>query len=193
MASVAIAQGTSKPSSSSVNPTSVTHDYWVWAEAPHAITSSQDTLGKWLVFKALNKLDETWHTIRKAEESGELGSTGAKCSTAREKPTRCSRDGVICVYTSEETVDEVGLKLIYIVKHDIRYKTDEATLQGVYASKGHKNVALKTIYWNDGEPSFVRKSVKKQHGKAKHDSKDEEPSRPGISKAKAKEYYSKVL
>lgn len=171
MASVAIAQGTSKPSSSSVNPTSVTHDYWVWAKAPHAITSSQDTLGKWLVFKALNKLDETWHTIRKAVESGELGATGAKCSTARrEPPYDKSRKGVICVYTSEETVDEVGLKLVNIVKQDLPYKTDEATLQGLYAWKGYK-VSLKTLYWNDGEPSFVQKSVEKRNVKGKHDSK----------------------
>ena len=84
-------------------------------------------------------------------------------------------------------MDEVGLKLVYMVKQDIRYKTDEATLQGVYASKGHKGVALKTIYWNDEEPSFVKKSVRKKHAKAESDLK------AGISKAKVKEHYGKLL
>ena len=190
MASVVITLRAPRLISSSVNPTAVTQDFWVWADAPCEITSSQKTLGKWLIFKRFDKLDETWHTIRKAVESGELGSTGAKCSTSREKPASGSRHGVICVYTSEEAVDEVGLKLVYIVKHDIRYKTDEATLQGVYASKGNKKVSLKTIYWNDGEPSFVQKSVRKRRGKT---AKDEEPAKPGISKAKAKEYYGRVL
>ena len=131
--------------------------------------------------------------IQKAVESGELGATGAKSSTAMESPSSSgrqgssSRVGVICVYTSEETMDEVGLKLVYMVKQDIRYKTDEATRQGVYASTGHKGVALKTIYWNDGEPSFVKKSVRKRRGKA------ESASKAGISKVKVKEHYGKLL
>ena len=171
MASVAITQGPSQPTSSSVNPSSVTDDYWVWVKAPRAITSSQKTLGKWLVFKENHKLDETWHTIRKVVESGELGARSAKCSTAmKEPPYEGSTMGVICVYTSEETMDEVGQRLVHIVKQDIRYKTDEATLKGLYAWKGYK-VSLKTIYWNDGEPSSVRKTVEKRHGRAKHDSK----------------------
>ena len=169
MASVTITLRAPQLISSTVNPTSVTQNFWVWADAPREITS-QKTLGKWLVFKRFDKLDETWHTIRKAVESGELGATGAKCTTARrEPPYDKSRKGVICVYTSEETVDEVGLKLVKIVKQDLPYKTDEATLQGLYAWKGYK-VSLKTLYWNDGEPSFVQKSVKR-NVKGKHDSK----------------------
>ena len=189
MASVTVMLRAPKLISSTVNPTSVTQDYWVWADPPQ---SSQKTLGKWLVFKRFDKLDETWHTIRKAVESGELGATDAKSSTAMEKSGRqgssaSSRMGVICVYTSEEAMDEVGLKLVYIVKQDIRYKTDEATRQGVYSSTGHKGIALKTIYWNDGEPSFTKKSVRKRRGKAERDLK------PGISKAKVKEHYGKLL
>ena len=195
MASVTTTLRAPRLVSSTVNPTAVTQNYWVWAEPPHSIRSSQKTLGKWLVFKQFNKLDETWHTIRKTVESGELGATGAKSSTAMENPSSSdrqgsstsSRVGVICVYTSEEAMDEVGLKLVYMVKQDIRYKTDEATHQGVYAIRGYKGVALKTIYWNDGEPSFVKKSVRKRRGKAESDSK------AGISKAKVKEHYGKLL
>ena len=97
--------------------------------------------------------------IRKAVESGELGATGAKCSTAKDNPLKYPRNsnkGVICVYTSKETMDEVGFKLIRMVKQDIRYKTDEATLKGEYIVTGYKKVTVKTIFWNDGEPGFTK-------------------------------------
>ena len=109
-----------------VNPTAVTDSYWVWARLPTSLQTSAGTYGKWLVFRNLDRLDETWRQIREAVE---LGATSAKSSTAAIKTGGVSqRQGVICIYTSEETMDEVGLKLIYMVKHDIRYKTDEATL-----------------------------------------------------------------
>ena len=135
---------------SNVDPTTVTDDKWVRVEPPCA--PSQKTLGKWLVFKPLEELDETWHMIRRAVESGELDSTGAKCSTAMPDPSRHPTKGVICIYTSVETMDEMGFKLVHMVKQDIRYKTDEATLQGKYVATGYKNVSLQAIYWNDGDP-----------------------------------------
>ena len=140
---------------STVDPTTVTDDHWVRAEPP-CLPSDQKTLGKWLVFKQFEELDATWHMIRKAVESGELDSTGAKCSTAEPDPSSYPKEpntvGVICVYTCEETMDEVGFKLVHMVKQDIRYKTDEATLKDMYIATGYKKVTIKTIYWNDGEP-----------------------------------------
>lgn len=65
-----------------------------------------------------------------------------------------SPKGVICVYTTKEAIDEVGLLLIQNVRHTIRYKTDEATLKGLYAFKGHGKDTIRTLYWNDGKPSF---------------------------------------
>ena len=153
---------------STVDPTTVTDDHCVRAKPPSV--PSQKTLGKWLVFKPLEELDKTWHMIRRAVESGELGSTGAKCSTAMPDPSRHptnSTKGVICIYTSVETMDEVGFKLVHMVKQDIRYKTDEATLKGEYADTGHKNVSLQAIYWNDGDPYL------KKHEEAKGDLKVE--------------------
>ena len=95
--------------------------------------------------------------IRHAVEAGEFGEgcTGAKCSTSRSDPAKPkSSRGVFMVYTTREMMDEVGLLLIYRIKQTIRYKTDEATLMGLYAHKGDKNVTCKTIYWNGGNPSF---------------------------------------
>ena len=70
------------------------------------------------------------------------GCTAAKCSIAcenRDEAPEGSPNGVICVYATnlKETIDEVGLLLIQKVCQTIRYKTDETTLKGLYAFKGH--------------------------------------------------------
>jgi hypothetical protein len=113
-----------------------------------------EILGKWLVFKNKENgdLDRTWETIRCAVESGKLGSPIAKCSTNYGHDE--TRNSVICVYTTAETMDEVGLKLIPLVQQTIRYKTDEATLAGQYTSQGHGKVSIRVLYWNKGKPKF---------------------------------------
>ena len=147
-------------SSMYVNPTSVTDRYWVYCRPPQRELLDK-TYGKWLVFKpkASGALDEIWHTIRHCVETKEFGDgcTAAKCSTARENPDEAplgSPNGVICVYSTKEAIDEVGFLLVHKVRQTIRYKTDETTLKGLYAHKGHGKVTIKTIYWNDGEPSI---------------------------------------
>ena len=139
-----------------VNPTSETEAYWVWCDSPDG-EPEDETYGKWLVFKPLADLDKSWHMIRRAVEAGEFGDgcTGAKCSTGRANanspnPSR----GVFMVYTTRESMDEVGLILIHKVEQTIRYKTDEATESGLYAHKCHKKVTCRTIHWNGGYPSF---------------------------------------
>ena len=159
-----------KLKSSTVNPTAVSGPYWVYINTPRMTTSSEEAFGKWLVFKQLEELDETWHMIRKAVESGKLDSTGAKCSTAKPDPSSYLMDsnkGVICVYTSEEMMDKVGFDLVKMVKQDIRYKTDEATLQGLYRARGYTNMSLQTIYWNDGDPYLKKYEEDKGDSKNK--------------------------
>ena len=145
---------------SPVNPTSVADHFWVHARPPQRELLGK-TYGKWLIFrpKASGALDEIWHVIRQCVETKEFGDgcTDAKCSTARENPDEApegSPNGVICVYTTKESIDEVGLLLIQKVCQTIRYKTDETTLKGLYAFKGHGRVTIRTLYWNDGKPSF---------------------------------------
>ena len=125
---------------------------------PPYISPYASTYGKWLVFKPLATLDESWHVIRCAVEAGEFGDgcTGAKCSTNRQDPAKPKlSQGVFMVYTTREGMDEVGLILIRKVRQTIRCKTDEATYSGQYAYKGDK-IACKTIYWNGGAPSFEK-------------------------------------
>lgn len=144
------------------DPTSVTDEYVVTAQAPPDVAGDPrpERYGKWLVFRYVEQLDETWHEIRKATESGELGAMEASCSTRRYNPTEAGSgskqdaSGVIRVFTSEQKVDEVGFRLAQLVKHDISYKTEEATKKGLYIHSGAKKTTLKTIYWNDGEPAF---------------------------------------
>ena len=143
-----------------LSPSSVTDRYWVYCRHPQE-ELLDETYGKWLVFKpkASGALDETWHVIRQCVEAKEFGDgcTAAKCSTALENPDEApigKPNGVICVYTTKEAIDEVGLLLIHKVRQTIRYKTDETTLKGLYAFKGHGKVTIRTIYWNDGKPSI---------------------------------------
>ena len=130
-----------------LDPSSVTDDYWVWVRNPAHLGV---TYGKWLVFgRKGSVLDSKWHKIHPLVSSGALGATGAKCST--DLSTGTSADdgrGVICVYTTREMRDEVGSRLIEEVRETIRYKSDEATLAGLYVSRGHKGVCEKTLlYW----------------------------------------------
>ena len=133
-----------------------THDaHWIWQDPPPSIRDKGETLGKWLVFKHKSRIDETWEKIRKVVESGELGATGAKTSTMKYNPNATSPDTkVICVYTTAEDMDEVGLKLIHIVCQTIRYKTDEATISGKYTCHGSGKVTCRTLEWNKGNPTF---------------------------------------
>ena len=87
--------------------------------------------------------------------SGHLGAVAAKVSTGLPNPTASdSETKVICVYTTQEDMDEVGLKLIWIVKETIRYKTDMATRQGLYRVRGYKKTTCRTLKWNSGDPIF---------------------------------------
>ena len=129
-----------------LNPSSVTSDYWVWTFNP---TNLGRTYGKWLVFgKKGAQLNALWHKIHPLVRSGELGATGAKSSTGLSTGTSANDDrGVICVYTTQDMLDEVGPKLIEVVQMTIRYKSDEATYANRYARRGYKNICEKTLYW----------------------------------------------
>ena len=69
-------------------------------------------------------------------------------------PGPCT-SAVICVYTEEHNMDAIGFKLIEIVQQDIKYKTNSDSWAGRYVHRGFKKVTIKTIFWNNGKPSFV--------------------------------------
>lgn len=138
------------------NPSEVYDDYWIFQEGPSPF-SDDNAYGKWLVFDHISKIDNTWKQIRDAVASGQLHAVGAKVATA--KPNELAYNPnikVICIYSAQQTVDEVGLLLIKLpcIRRTIRYKTDEATLSGHYVSHGFKKVTSRTLEWNNGSPTF---------------------------------------
>ena len=69
---------------SSVDPSSVDDRDWVWRSGTDCEASLAVHHGKWLIIEPMVSLNETWHTIRRAVESGEFGKgcVDARCSTA---------------------------------------------------------------------------------------------------------------
>ena len=116
--------------------------------------------GKWMVFKHFDELDATWERVKMALLRDELqGCSHAGCSTMRYNPSVSGPGpdliGVICVYTKQHNMDAIGFKLIEMEKHDIRYKTEQDSGDYKYSFNSSTPVSIKTIYWNDGRPSFV--------------------------------------
>ena len=160
-------------------PSSVTDEFWIYypprfeygepdngledysseSGSEDELNDEDEILGKWLVFRLYGReLDETWHMLTRVLDSGKLGADSMKSSTLRYNPscagTGFHNAGVICIYTTEKLMDEAGFQLVELLKHDIKYKTDEATLSGVYMHRGAERTTLKTLFWNDGNPSF---------------------------------------
>ena len=119
----------------------------------------REIIGKWMVFKRFDTLDDTWEIIRTAMIQDELQDCiFAGVSTMRYNPSMggpgSDTTGVICVYTEEHNMDAIGFKFSELVKKDIKYKTERATCNREYSFTGPGRVSIKTIYWNNGRPSF---------------------------------------
>lgn len=115
--------------------------------------------GKWMIFKHYDELDEAWERLRTAVLRDELqGCSTIACSTMLYNPSvggpGPDTAGVICVYTQEHDIDAIGFKLIEMEQHDIKYKTDQDSIDYKYSFNSGTPVSIKTIYWNNGKPSF---------------------------------------
>ena len=124
-------------------PSQVTDDYWVYADCPAAEGADASATGKWLVFVPAGRIDWWWEQIRLATEQGRLGISArisAKAATARVSELAVSpRMKLICVYTRNwQDRDDVRRVLRQLrdlgVSWRLSYKTDEATLSGVYGT-----------------------------------------------------------
>ena len=131
-----------------LTPSVVTEQYWVGVHSLKHATRERSLFGKWLVFVDVGeKLDSVWHRVAYAVENGQFGKgcTVAKCSTAKDNP-HCSdsSQGVIVVYTTKSAADHVGFQLSKLTRvPNIYYKTNAATMAGVYA--GDPGCTTKTI------------------------------------------------
>ena len=142
-------------------PSEATLPYWVFTIAPTTTWPDIEAIyGKWLIFQPRNFIDATWRKVCDAIASGRLESPEAKCTTTAEHPERPkTNDHVICVYSSYEMIDVIGMQLVHLVKMNIRFKTDEASYAGKYSHLKNGPTTMKTLYWNGGKPrmSKIRK------------------------------------
>lgn len=122
-------------------PSKETSQPWIYADGKGegCYEDGQTYVGKWLVFVRHEHVDEVWERIRSAVEAGKLGIS-AKVSTSRPSGYK-STDHVICVYTYDFR-DKADVGRVLTALRDIGitgrlyYKTDQATLSGVYAREG---------------------------------------------------------
>ena len=119
-----------------------------------------ESYGKWLFFRNFEDINGTWCAVREAVRSNYLGATGAMCNTLRYNPLNSgagpSTTGRVMVFTKEENLMEVGMKLIRlpVIQHDIKYKTQEDTKARKLAFMDSKErITVLTLFWNNGSPS----------------------------------------
>jgi hypothetical protein len=130
--------------------------HWIYTDGPSPY-HSESVLGKWLIFSNASCVDATWNKICPLVKSGDLHAHSAKVATAFNASQQKYKSHVICVYTSYERVEEVGLKLIQVVQRNLNYKTDETTQAGLYASTAQgQRVSSRSLYWNGGVPIFEK-------------------------------------
>ena len=112
-----------------------------------------------MVFRHFDEIDQYWDMIRTAIFNYDMeGCKSAYCSTMKYDPTLHGPGpdtvGVICVYTSKYDIDAIGFRLIEIAQQDIKYKLDDDSRDYRYVHAGSGHVSMKTIFWNNGKPSF---------------------------------------
>ena len=170
------------PYPSTANPSEVKDFHSLFAFPPGRKSKDLNKMsfGKWMIFRSLKDIDEMWHKVRIEVESGVLIDSvlRASCSTMLYNPTMGGpgplTSAVIIVHTTEDNANKVGYVLIAIAGHDIKYKTDEASAKREYSWTGEHNqsVCLKTLYWNNGNPSLVLED-EQCHGPRTFNIKDE--------------------
>jgi hypothetical protein len=103
---------------------------WIWANQLVQVKPIHS--GKWLLFPDKTNVDEIWEKVKILIAANRLGN-GAKVSKGETR-----NQSVICVYTENfEDVQDVFRVLVTLQRNRlqntaIHYKTDEATLQGLY-------------------------------------------------------------
>ena len=129
--------------------------YWIYTSGPSMYSNAETAFGKWLIFESSDHIDDLWKQLYPTVSSGQLQAHSIKVSTrycshsTKQKGTNDSH--VICVYTSKERIDTVGQRLLPLVQRTIRYKTNQATQDGIYyahqPNKARGRVSYKTMVW----------------------------------------------
>lgn len=116
-------------------PSEVTDVYWIYGtrkqgQYPKATIRS----GKLLVPVPIEKLDETWASIKAATESGNLGDSSKVRTAQTNASAQDPHEKVICVYTYDKDdladVERIKQALCELgITQGITYKSDQKTLE----------------------------------------------------------------
>lgn len=136
-------------------PTKVTDDYWLWVDDGG---EPSDPSGKWMVFCAVEKVDEVWESVRTAVLAGRLGGA-AKVATARPNPNQYNPKQLpIMVYTKADDVEEIGRVLTELralgISQGLPYKSDQTTVSGAYGP------GVSSYYSRAGRSDFEERQPK---------------------------------
>lgn len=122
-------------------PSKETVQPWIHVQGAglRAQKAEETVVGKWLIFVLREHVDGVWRNVKRATEDGSLGFA-AKVSTSRPSSYNSAKH-VICVYTSDfRNKNDVARVLAGLrnigVGGKLSYKTDQATLNGVYSQDG---------------------------------------------------------
>jgi hypothetical protein len=137
-------------------PSTVTDEYWIFAETPDSEISDPDVCGKWQLFISRDHIDEAWATVSAMVASGELGPE-AKVSTARPNPNNPSAPDkhVVIVYAADwRNVGDLrrilrNLREAGLTRGWVHFKRDKETRAGAYINRGSRGVSV----WNAGPDS----------------------------------------
>ena len=112
--------------------------------------------GKWLIFRNLEDLNRTKELVYDEIKSGRLEVVGMKCSTLYYNPLRTGAGpitiGRISVFTSEDDYIQIGMKLVGLVQHDIKFKPMKNINKFAHLPGNDERITSMTIFWNDGDP-----------------------------------------
>lgn len=126
-----------------IYPTQVTEESASWLYASnnkyHEDSVDSDKVGKWMLFVPRNRVDSVWDQIK-------AGIRGQQLWHAKVSTTNRQSSHAIMVYTKDYTdLADVIRVLDYLEsadikprRKDIRYKTDQQTLSGVYSGGAQK-------------------------------------------------------
>jgi len=145
-------------------PPSKTKDsFWIEARPPFSDTIGDPRLvGKWMVYVALRRLDESWEKIRKSTIESRLGFL-SKSSTAKKNfSPNVASNRMIFVYTHDyyeiDDVLRVGRELNDLgfgIDNPLYYESDDTMYAHRHVVKGDSNLSmyrcLKGRFWSRDE------------------------------------------
>lgn len=106
-----------------------------------------DYSGKWLIFLSLDRLDDMWTKIANDVFRSKLGPSAKTRTKLTVDGLYSGQDRVICVYANDYRDRDDVMRIRERLRQrgviwKIPFKTDNATLSGVYASNSRGRVSL---------------------------------------------------